>query len=254
LNGEVNISSSTADYVFAAKIMQNQPIEAIAVHDKVQYDFIVARKDHGINSISDLEGKRIGVIRDTHLEFFLYRFLESNGINPQSVTFVNITQVPQTVDAIVSGDVDAVITVPPFVQTAQTQLGNTSISWPAQINQPLNHVLICKSEWLNQHPQLTERFLKAMFQASQFIISNPNEAKAIAQKSLNLTTEAVDQVWDRNVFSLSLDQPLIVALKDEAQFMINNRLTNQTQLPNFENYIYTDALNAIDPQSVNIIG
>ena len=254
LNGEANISSSTADYVFAGKVLQNQPIEAIATHNKVEYDFIVARKDHGINNISDLEGKRIGVIRNTHLEFFLSRFLELNGVNPESVTFVNITQVSQTVTAVVSGNVDAVITVPPYVQAAQNQLGDNAVIWPAQSNQQLQHLLISKTDLINQHPELIERFLKAMFQAEQFIESNPNEVKAIAQQRLDFAAEEVDRVWSRNDFSLSLDQPLIVAMRDEAQWMINNNLTNQTHVPDFVNYIYTDALEAVKPESVNIIG
>jgi NitT/TauT family transport system substrate-binding protein len=254
LKNEVNISSSTGDYVFAGKILQGEPIKAVASHNKVYYDFVVARKDSGISSISDLAGKRIGVIRNTQLEFFLIRFLQLNGINPSSVQLVNMPQLSQTVNAVVNGSVDAVITVPPFVQAAQSQLGDNALVWPAQSNQPLQHLIICRDDWINQNPALVQRFVNAMVQAEQFITSNPTQAKAIAQDKLNLTAEAVEDVWSRNDFTLSLNQPLITALRDEAQFMINNNLTNQTQIPNFVNSIYTDALRAVKPESVNIIG
>jgi NitT/TauT family transport system substrate-binding protein len=79
-------------------------------------------------------------------------------------------------------------------------------------------------------------------------------AKSIAQDKLNLTSAAVEEVWSRNDFTLSLNQPLITALRDEAQFMINNKLTNQTQIPNFVNSIYPDALREVKPESVNIVG
>jgi len=42
-------------------------------------------------------------------------------------------------------------------------------------------------------------------------------------------------------------------MEDEARWTIFNNLTTSTQVPNFLNYIYTDGLKAIEPDSVNII-
>ena len=61
------------------------------------------------------------------------------------------------------------------------------------------------------------------------------------------------RIWPQHRFSLSLDQTLIVAMKDEAQWMINNNLTSEKTIPDFMNYIYTDGLKAIKPEAVNII-
>ena len=41
----------------------------------VDYAFVVGRKDHGIKTIPDLKGKKIGVVRGTILDFQLGRFL-----------------------------------------------------------------------------------------------------------------------------------------------------------------------------------
>ena len=64
----------------------------------------------------------------------------------------------------------------------------------------------------------------------------------------------LDKVWSQNQFSLSLDQSLILAMQDEAQWLISNNLTNATTVPNFINYVYRDGLKSVKPGAVNIIG
>ena len=56
-----------------------------------------------------------------------------------------------------------------------------------------------------------------------------------------------------NRFSLSIDQSLILAMEDEARWMISNKLTGEKQVPNFLDYIWDDGLKAIKPEAVNII-
>jgi hypothetical protein len=43
-------------------------------------------------------------------------------------------------------------------------------------------------------------------------------------------------------------------MKDEAQWLIDSHFTNEKAIPNFVSYIYTDALKAVKPESVSIIG
>lgn len=52
---------------------------------------------------------------------------------------------------------------------------------------------------------------------------------------------------------LSLDQTLIVAMKDEAQWMINRNLTGEKPIPDFVDFLHVDSLKAIRPEAVNII-
>ena len=63
----------------------------------------------------------------------------------------------------------------------------------------------------------------------------------------------MDTVWQQNQFSLTLDQSLVLAMEDEARWMIANNLTNATAVPDFRQYIYTDGLESVRPGSVNII-
>jgi len=252
VNGEVDMASPVAEYVMVGKIFDHKKIQAIASIDKVDYAFVIGRKDRGIEKVSDLKGKKIGVVRGTILEFQLGRFLELNGVNPADVTLVHGT-LPQSASAIVNGDVDAVMSIPPFTTSIQKQLGANAALWSAQNIQPFYSLVLAGNEWIKQHPKTVERFLRAMKQAEEFIIDHPDEAKDILRKKLNFSDEEIARVWSQNQFSLSLDQSLIIAMEDEARWMINNNLTAEKQVPDFLDYIYMDGLEAVKPEAVNII-
>ena len=250
LKGEVDIAEA-AEFPFVRAVFQKEQIWVIAVNDKFENDYVVGRKDRGIQNISDLRGKRIGVSLKTINEFYLGRFLELNGIKVQDVALVDI-QPAQFVNAIAGGDVDAIIAWQPYVHRIQKEV-NGVVVWPAQSGQAVYGVLVCGRGWLTQHTNTVTRFLKALAEAEDYLVHHPDEAKAIVRKRLNYDDSYMARIWPQHRFSLSLDQTLIVAMKDEAQWMINNHLTSEKTIPDFVNYLYTDGLKAIRPEAVKII-
>ena len=64
----------------------------------------------------------------------------------------------------------------------------------------------------------------------------------------------IDAEWPRHRFSLSLDQSLILAMEDEGRWMIRNNLTDAETVPDFRQYLSTDGLERVSPESVKIIG
>ncbi len=251
LRGEVDLAMC-AEFVIVGDVFKKEDIRTMAVIDKFENTYIVGRKDKGINGIADLKGKRIGVTRQTSDEFYLGRFLEINGLNIQQVTLVNITRA-QSVDALVSGSVDGVAFIQPFVNTVKQKFGDSVIIWPAQAGQLDLFNIIGKTDWVASHPELINRLLTSLVQAEKYVMSHPEEAKTIIKKRLNYDDSYINAVWSEHQFSLSLDLSLIVAMEDEARWMISNNLTTEKQVPNFLDYIYEDGLKAVKPEAVNII-
>jgi NitT/TauT family transport system substrate-binding protein len=252
VNDEVDMASPVAEYVMIGRIFDDKKIQAIASLDEVDYALVIGRKDRGIEQISDLKGKKIGVVRGTILEFQLGRFLELNGLKPADVTLVHGT-LPQSASAIVDGDLDAVMSIPPFTTNIQKQLDVNAALWSAQNIQPFYGLVLAKNEWIQQHPRAVERFLMAMKQAEEFITHHPDQAEEILRKKLNFNDEEIARVWAQNQFSLMLDQSLLLAMEDEARWMIENKLTGKTTIPNFLDYLYLDGLLTVKPEAVNII-
>jgi len=250
LNDKINMSVS-AEYPIVTQALKGENISIVASIDKYQNENLIGRKDRGIENISDLKGKTIGYPRGTICEFFLGRFLNLHGMNLQDVTLVDVPA-EKSVDAIAKGNVDAIIYFQPHVYAIINRLGSNGITWPAQSNQLLYGVIACKNDWAANHPELINKFLKSLAMAEDFAVNHPNEAKTIVQKRLNVSDAYITSVWPDHQFSLSLDQSLIIAMNDEGRWEINNNITNERTIPDFRDYIYTNSLEEVKPDAVNI--
>jgi len=253
LNGETDITVGTTEFPLVGRAFQKAKIRTIGSIDKSEFVYLVGRKDRGIEKVSDLKGKRVGTTLRTIAHFYLGRFLELHGMNMRDITLVDVKTPAEWVNAIVNGDIDAIATAQPSVNAIKDRLGANAVVWPAQSGQSLYALMISTDEWITKHPELVSRFLKSLAQAEEYVIRNPAEAKVIVQKALNLSAAYMETVWSQNQFSLSLDQSLILAMEDEARWMIKNNLTTEKNVPDFMNYIYVDGLKAIKPEAVSII-
>jgi len=153
----------------------------------------------------------------------------------------------------VNGDVDAIVTRPPYIIPIERRLGANGVIWPAQSSQALYAILVGKNDWITEHPGVVDRLLSALARAEDYLVKHPNEARAIVQKRLNYDDATIASIWPDNQFSLTLDQSLVLALEDEARWMMSNNLTAEKSVPNFLDYMYEDALKAIMPKAVSII-
>lgn len=248
---EVDVAGSS-EYPLVGKAFASGPVRVIATLSKGGSFFVVGRRDRGVEQIADLKGKRIGVAFRTINEFYLGRFLSLNGIQMADVTRVN-AGLPQLEDALATGSVDAVITREPYLSSLQKRLGANGVSWPAQSNQPAYGIISSRPDWLARHPELVKRFLQALGQAQEYIVSHPAEAKATVQKRYGTDDAQLAALWAGTEFSLSLDQSLVLAMEDEARWTIANDLTTEQSVPNIMDYIDESPLKQVKPDSVNVI-
>ncbi|MGE5832686.1 MAG: ABC transporter substrate-binding protein, partial [Methanomicrobiales archaeon] len=210
--------------------------------------------DRGIARVSDLKGKRIGTTVGTIADFHLGRFLMLHAIGMQDITLVDVRTPEGWVDAVARGDIDAIATAQPYAGKAMGRLGDNAVSWPIQSGQPLFANIISTESWIEAHPGSATRFLESLAEAEEYLNSHPAESMAIVQSRLDLDPGYMDSVWQQNRFSLSLDQSLVLAMEDEARWMIANNLTDARTVPDFREVIEPRFLEEVRPGSVNIIG
>ncbi len=248
--GRLDISVS-AEYPVVAQIFNKKNISIIGTIDKYQNEELIGRRDRGVENVSDLKGKKIGLPEDTICEFFLGRFLNLHGMDLQDVALIDLP-VSQSIDAITSGRVDAIIYYQPYVYEIEERLGDNGIVWQAQSHQLLYGVMSCRNDWAAGHEEQINRLLKSLAQAEEYFIDHPDKAKAIVQKKLNFSDMYMATIWPDHRFSLTLDQSLLIAMNDEGRWMINNNFTGEKTIPYFIDYIYTKGLEETKPESVNI--
>jgi ABC-type nitrate/sulfonate/bicarbonate transport system substrate-binding protein len=252
LNGEVDVATTT-EYPLVGAALSGENISAMTSFSQATVIQLIGRKDSGIGTISDLEGKRIGVSLGTIAQFYLDRFLTLNGLNPKNVTLVNVVRSDQ-VNAIVNGSVDAIMVSQPQAYTITEILRNNAVSWYAQSNQASYVLEVCRNNWIAHNPELVIRFLKALLQTQNFCTNYPAQLSSKVENVYNFTSDYYKAVWSKdNNIALSLDQPLITLMEDEARWQIRNHLSNATIVPNFLTFIYFNGLEAVKPNAITII-
>jgi NitT/TauT family transport system substrate-binding protein len=251
LRGEVDIAWA-AEFPMLAKAFAGKEISIFAVSSRFSDQHLFGRKDRGINALADLKGKTVGIPVKTIAEFYLARWLTLNGMDIQDVSLVNVLP-PQSVEAITSGTVDGVVTWQPFTEQIREQFGDGVTDWPIQSSQAGFGINIARNEWLNGRPELAHRFLKGLVRAEEYLVREPEAVRDIVQARLNFDDALMEKSWSASQFSVTLDQSLIIAMEDEARWMIASGLTTETRVPDFLDYIYEDALKAVKPEAVDII-
>lgn len=213
---------------------------------------IIARKDSGIKTGADLKGKKVGANIGTSSHFFLGVFLIHNRLSSSDVEMINIKTVALP-DALKNKEVDAISVWQPYTQKAMQLLGDNAIELPSsEIYRTTFNFAVMKM-FAEEHPEILQKFLRAIEKAATFIKKDREKAQEIIAGSFNLDKKIVSAAWDGFTFRISLDQALLVSWDNIARWAIKNRLVNKQKLPNYLNYICTDALEAVKPDSITII-
>ena len=253
IKGEADVTVGVSEFPMVRKAFQKSDVCIIGTIAKVENQFLVGRKDRGIQTVADLKGKRIGTTLGTSAEFYLGRFLGLNSLTMGDVTVVDLKTPAEWENSVADGTVDAILTAQPYAGLASVRLGDNAVVWPAQGGQYLFGLVVSSNVWAAKNPEAMRRFLKSLVQADEYALGHPSEAKAITQKRLGVDTSSIDAIWARDQFSVSLEQSLVVAMEDEARWMIKNNLTTEREVPFFNHFINASALEAIDPKRVNYV-
>ncbi|MDQ3076048.1 MAG: NrtA/SsuA/CpmA family ABC transporter substrate-binding protein [bacterium] len=250
LKGVTDIAT-TIDFAFVSDSFDNDALRILATIDRAKFVYITARRDSGINDISDLKGKKIAVVSKSASEFLMGNFLTFHDLTLKDVTLVYLA-FGELENAITTGVVDAIATNDPFAYKIKTALGTNGISWSAQDNSSVYWLVVSSEDYIKLHPETTERFLKALVQAEEFIKDNPEDSKRIVKEHLNLEQNYFDQTWAKSDFGVTLEQSLLLAMEQQARWRIANKLTDKTVIPNYIDYIYTDALRKVNLDAVTL--
>ncbi len=249
IDGEADISTS-AGFVFVSNSFDHTDLRVLGTVATEEVKELVARKDKGIVAIVDLIGKKIGVTKKSGAEYSLGTFLVFNGLPLQDIELVDLRP-SEMVEAILSGDIDAAFTWDPNVYNIKEQLGNNAISWPG--GQDFYFVLITKEGWIKKNPEAAERLMTSLLEAEDYIKNNPEESREFVEDRFNCESDYMDYSWPNQEFVVILEQSMFITFEHQAQWRIENNLTDATEIPNYLDFIYTDALEAVKPSRMTII-
>jgi len=250
--GEADIATAAGAPIMSSSFLRDDFVVFATIAYSYDNSKVLGRKDRGVITPSDLQGKKIGTVAGTGSHFFAHVYLAEHRIDLSAVTIVDVapTDLP---GALKDGRVDALAVWEPIAYQAKKALPDKVIRLPRSELYRETFNLTVMNSFAKAHPETLPKILKAVDRAITYLRQNKKESIAVATKVLKLDEDWLVSVWDDFVFGLSLEHALLIALEDEARWAIKNRFTDKTKVPNYLGYVYLDALKAVKPEAVTII-
>lgn len=138
--------------------------------------YLAVAKDSGVTSIADLKGKKVAYQRGTNGHLSAIKILEANGLTEKDIQVINLDSAG-TVAALTSQDIDAA-----FGDTALINLaakGNAKVIYTTKGDDPRfgrNAGIIGREDFIDIHPDVTQRVVDAFVKAAQWSSDEPNRA------------------------------------------------------------------------------
>ena len=181
---------------------------------------LIVHPNSKINSVADFGGKRIAApqIGNTQ-DISLRNYLSENGLKPAekggSVIVLNIPN-PDIYTLFAKGDIDAAWVPEPTATILVQQLNGTRLFneeelWPD--NRFASVLLIAREEYVNQNPEVINKWLEAHQQTVDWINSNPEQTRVIFIQFMKKETgkSLSDKLVDESLSNLEITSDPIVS-------------------------------------------
>lgn len=213
---------------------------------------IVARRDAGITRPVDLRGKRVATQPASSVHFFLHLFLVNHGLSVKDVTLVWMPLEGQ-VEALRAGRIDAFSLRDPYVSEAVAALGTNAVVFRPRGLYVRTQLMAATARCASERPEALRRLVRGLLRAEAFARQQPDEARQIVAKFIDVPPAKLLVQWERLNLKVSLEQSLLSQMEDIAGWMLAEGLAPAGPLPNYLRLIDPAALRAVQPDAVTLL-
>lgn len=213
---------------------------------------VLARKGSGISKEKDLAGKKVGTFKGSSAEFFLGKFLQAHEMEEGDLKITHLTP-PQLSNAIISGDLDAIVIWEHYITSAATEIGDDAIIFTGEDFYTETFNIAIKQEYADKNPAIVKGFLEALVKAEEFVKSKPTETKKLLLEKISIDDTVLEKIWPIYDLQVRLDQKLIDQIEEEAKFAIESKwVKDGSELPDYRQYFEPKFLKEIDSSRTTI--
>ncbi len=181
---------------------------------------IVARRSAGIATLTDLAGKRIGVVRNTSSAYFLHRMLASIQLSEADAVIVALP-VREMTPAIVRGDVDAIAVWEPESERAFNALGADAVGFQdPRVYRELYNLNTTAEALAHPHKRAQiVRLLRAVMDAARQSETAPETIWPLVAARSGHPLDVVAASWPHHRFPAVLPDDLLDVLVAEEAWL-----------------------------------
>lgn len=248
ISGKIDFGVVVEPTIATIKFQPGTDIKVIAVIQEKFDDAIVARKDKGINSAKDLEGKTLGLTYTTTAQVFAVEYLESQGVDLSKVKITNMPP-PAIQAAVVNGELDAGSMWQPFRHNTATALGEDGVV----MNDPLYKayaIVAVREDFAAENPEVVKSYLKALIEADTYLQENTQPAQELLAREIDIPLDVLQIAWEEYNVGVGLSKGLLEAIAKQGKWVATQPEFEGKPLPNYQEVIDPQFLKAVDSQRV----
>ena len=194
-------------------------IRIISMYSRSPKSFCLFSADDAINSPEDLKGKTVAGPVGTILHELLAAYLASGNLTIEDVNFVN-SSIPDALAALSGGSADCAL----LAGAAAYNAANNRTHLVTNGEGLVEATITCATTqaFYDEHQDVVEQFLKGQKAVLDYIDENTDEAIEETAEFLDLTPEAVEDMYANYDFDMTIRDTDIESMENTVQFMLDS--------------------------------
>lgn len=200
-------------------------IKMIGTYSRAPKAFNIMAKDPNIQTTADLKGKKVVGPKGTILHQLLLASLVENDLDLNDLEFVNLG-ISRGISALLTGSADAALVAGPAVPQALENGAHIIESGEGLLDATI--VIAVSGEFLDQHPEVVERYLKVHQKSLKFMEDNPGETFSIVAEETGISKDDVKQMYSWYDFNPEITESDINELQKTQAFLLENGMLSES--------------------------
>jgi ABC-type nitrate/sulfonate/bicarbonate transport system substrate-binding protein len=205
---------------------QGFPVKIVAqVADWARSTGLVVKPDLANASPADLAGKTMVGPDIPVLRMFWLNWAEANGIEPDSVTWLNAAP-SDAITAYIGGNADAILMWAPQIIRAQDDGvlwadGRNSHRPGAEGPQDVYYnwgVVFASAEWAEENPKTLEAYLSGLYLAQNYLPCHLDEVAQMVGEVSHIDVDLGKTIMGMNDYQMAMDDQFVSEAQDAADF------------------------------------
>jgi NitT/TauT family transport system substrate-binding protein len=184
--GQIDANSQTLNDTVSSIAAGADQVIVLVNDNSTGNDQIIVRE--GINTVTDLKGKKIAVEEGTVDHYLLLLGIQKAGLSPSDITIVPL-ETGKAAAAFVAGQVDATAVFAPFTTQALKRPNSKTLFSSADFPGAISDHLVFTRSFVDANPEQVQAVVNSWFETIDFIDKNRSKAYEIMAKRAGVSVE-----------------------------------------------------------------
>ena len=250
ISGDIDIAVLVETNIAFIEFQPGSNLKVISIIEEKYDDAILARKDNGITTAKDLEGKRLGLTPATTSHAFAIQYLESEGVDLENVTIVNMPP-PSIQAALINGELDAGSLWQPLRYNVKAALGDNITEMNDNTAYKAYAILVVNEDYAKDHEDEITKYIKALIKAEQYLNENQEEAQGILAREIDIPLDILKTIWDEYELEVHISKELLDTIENEGRWIVETQQEHKGKaIPEYSDVMAPEYLKKIDATRV----